>query len=83
MADNNYLELQTGVNEFVSALLLGGVPQAFGTYGSTVSGATFQNDEYFSGPGIVTVVPEPGAAVMLRGGIGTLFGLRRRNSRRA
>ena len=83
LADNNYIELQNGVNEFVSALLLGGVPQAFGTYGSTASGATFQNDEYFSGPGVVTVVPEPGAAVMLLGGIGTLLGLRRRNSRRA
>jgi hypothetical protein len=31
------------------------VAQGGGTYGSTASSATFQNDDYFSGTGIITV----------------------------
>lgn len=64
-ADQNYAILATGVNEVVGGLILGGVPQTqAGTYGSTASAATFQNDEYFSGPGVITLAPEPGAAAV-------------------
>jgi len=46
--------LDTGVDETVYALVLGGVAQtATGTYGSTSSGADVQDDEYFSGDGVV------------------------------
>ena len=57
VADQSYVELGAGINETVGGLKLGGVSQPAGTYGSTSSGATVQNDEYFSGPGIITVVP--------------------------
>ena len=61
VADLNYAVLGDAINETVAGLVLGGVPQTTpGTYGSTLSGAMFQNDEYFSGTGVLTVlVPEP------------------------
>jgi MYXO-CTERM domain-containing protein len=67
VADLGYMLLDSGVNETVGSLLLNGVSQLGGTYGSSSSGATFQNDEYFSGPGVLTVAstPEPGAALSL------------------
>jgi autotransporter-associated beta strand protein len=77
-ADDGYLDLESGVNEIVGALFLGGIAQLPGTYGSTVSGATFQNDEYFSGMGILTVIPEPGSAGIMIAGAGVLVGLNRR-----
>ena len=59
-------------------LYLDGFVQLAGTYGSSLSAATYQSDEYFSGSGIVTVlVPEPTSlALVLLGMIG-LFGKRR------
>jgi autotransporter-associated beta strand protein len=57
--DLGYMQLDTGINETVGALALGGAFQIPGTYGSTASTATFQNDEYFSGPGILTVLRNP------------------------
>ena len=65
VADDGYVQLQAGVNEIVGGLVLGSVPQQFGTYGSTLSGANFKNNEYFSGEGIITVIPEPAAATAL------------------
>jgi autotransporter-associated beta strand protein len=62
-ADDGFLELLT--NETVGALMLAGVSQGPGTYGSTSSGATFQNDEFFAGAGVLTVVPEPSAFVLV------------------
>lgn len=41
----------------IAGLILGGVPQTGGTYGSTASDATFKNDTYFVGTGTVTVPP--------------------------
>jgi fibronectin-binding autotransporter adhesin len=79
-ADGGSMALDAGVNEVVNGLVLGGTPQAFGTYGSTASAATFKNDDYFSGTGILTVapVPEPtGAAVFALGAL-TVAGRRRR-----
>jgi autotransporter-associated beta strand protein len=60
VADQGYIELGAGLNELIGTLLLNNAAQAFGTYGSTASSATFKNDEFFSGSGIVTVGMIPG-----------------------
>jgi hypothetical protein len=72
--------LDSGVNETVGSLLLNGVLQPGGTYGSSASGAMFPNDEYFSGTGVLTVAatPEPGAASLLILGAAGMLGARRR-----
>jgi autotransporter-associated beta strand protein len=57
VADRGIAILGSGLNEIVGSLVLGGVAQGAGTYGATGSGATNIFDEYFSGGGIVTVVP--------------------------
>ncbi|HEX6961599.1 MAG TPA: autotransporter-associated beta strand repeat-containing protein [Lacipirellula sp.] len=49
------VNLGAGVNDIIAVLSLGGVDQASGTYGSSASSATFKLDQYFSGPGILTV----------------------------
>ena len=60
VADDGMADLGAGVNESVGYLVLGGVTQVPGTYGSTSSAATFQNDEYFAGTGIITaLLPRP------------------------
>ncbi len=61
------LDLAAGVNETVDRLVLGGTEKRPATYGATGSGAAYQNDIYFSGEGILTV---------LRGYEGTLILLR-------
>jgi autotransporter-associated beta strand protein len=48
----------------VASLSLGGVAQASGSYGSSVSPATNKNDTYFSGTGTVTVSPVATAAIV-------------------
>jgi autotransporter-associated beta strand protein len=76
-------DLGAGINETVAGLVLNGTTQAFGTYGSTSSGATFQNDTFFSGTGIITVapVPEPGGILLLCGlAVGGAGWLRRRSA---
>jgi autotransporter-associated beta strand protein len=46
--------LGASINEVIGGLVLGGATQTVqGTYGSTASGATFQNDEFFSGSGVI------------------------------
>jgi autotransporter-associated beta strand protein len=80
VADNGYMLLDSGVNESVGSLLLNGVLQPGGTYGSSASGAMFPNDEYFSGTGVLTVAstPEPGAMSLLILGAAGVLGSRRR-----
>ncbi|MEP6662788.1 MAG: autotransporter-associated beta strand repeat-containing protein, partial [Verrucomicrobiota bacterium] len=56
---SGYAILGAGVNEYVAALNLDGVPQALGTYGSTASSAANQSDIFWQGTGIVTVGPKP------------------------
>jgi autotransporter-associated beta strand protein len=59
-ADQGYALLDSGINEVVGGLVLGGIAQTTsGTYGSTSSGATFPSDEYFSGPGMITLTLAP------------------------
>jgi autotransporter-associated beta strand protein len=75
---NSKLNLALDVNETVGALFLGDAFAAVGTYGSTLSGATYQNDTFFSGQGVLTVVPEPGNPMLLCAAAGILAGLRHR-----
>jgi hypothetical protein len=81
VADDGFASLAAGVNENVGGLILAGVTQTTpGTYGSTSSAATFKNDEFFSGTGVITLVPEPTSLAMLL--TPALF-LRRRRHRSA
>ncbi len=79
VADFGFAELQAGVNEIVGGLFLGGILQTPGIYGSSSSGAPLanQSNEYFSGTGTITVVPEPGSAATLLVGLTALLGLPR------
>ena len=54
--DGAKVNLLTGVNETVGWLYLGDKMQRVGTYGSTNSGATYKDDAYFSGTGILRVL---------------------------
>ncbi len=65
---NGKMDLGAGIMETVGGLYLGGVLQAAGTWGSTASAAQFQNDVYFSGTGILNVVPEPASMLLLTAG---------------
>jgi len=49
------LNIETGVSATVQFLVLDGLVQEAGTWGSTSSSADYQNDTYFSGTGKVTV----------------------------
>jgi uncharacterized repeat protein (TIGR02543 family) len=47
----------SGTTETVSSLFFDGVQQATGTWGATDSGAANINDTYFTGTGVINVVP--------------------------
>ncbi len=60
IVDTNKLALNGGklgvtLNEIVGTLFYGGVQQLAGTYGSTSSGATYQDDSRYSGAGVLIV----------------------------
>jgi autotransporter-associated beta strand protein len=62
--DNSSLKITTGglvdsngTTEAVSALFFDGVQQANGTWGATGSGAANINDTFFTGSGVINVVP--------------------------
>jgi autotransporter-associated beta strand protein len=63
VADQGSIDLPSGLTEVVGGLMLGGVIYGPGTYGSSTSSAAPTNpglanpDEYFSGDGIIQVVP--------------------------
>jgi len=74
------VQLDEGVNETIGGLYFDGVAQALGTWGATGSGATYTNNDYFRGTGVLNVVPEPATMVMLGlGGVGLLIRRRRRS----
>jgi autotransporter-associated beta strand protein len=75
---NGKVNLSAGVNESVGSLIFGDDFQLPGTWGSTASTALFKNDTYFSGTGLLTVVPEPRSAMMLLLATAALLGRRRR-----
>ncbi len=52
----------------VNGLVLGGVAQAPGTYGSSASSATNKSDTWFSGSGKLTVLPSSSTALALTAG---------------
>jgi autotransporter-associated beta strand protein len=52
-------KIMTGVTETIDKLFLDGEQQASGTWGATGSGATFVNDAYLSGGGVVNVTSGP------------------------
>ncbi|MDA3798397.1 MAG: hypothetical protein PF692_04875 [Kiritimatiellae bacterium] len=63
--NTSQIVLETGINEEVENLYINGVAQERGTYGSTTSAATYQNDNIFSGDGIITV-PPPGTVLIVQ-----------------
>jgi len=54
-----WVHLDADVNETVARLMIDGVEQSAGTYGSKESGANNKDDNYFRGPGILTVISGP------------------------
>jgi autotransporter-associated beta strand protein len=79
VADQGYANLGTGIVETVNMLILNGAAQGPGTYGSTLSSATFKSDEFFSGSGVISVlVPEPASGGLLLFGLAVIAGRRRR-----
>jgi hypothetical protein len=55
VADQGFANLGSGIVEAIGALILNGVQQPGGTYGSSLSGAQFKLDEFFSGTGLFAV----------------------------
>ena len=62
------IELDSGINETVDKLYLGDEGMPSGTYGSTSSAATYQDDRYFSGDGVLTVTTSAGEEPEEEGG---------------
>jgi len=59
-------ELCAGVTQKVARLLVDGVPQHPGTYGSSISGAAIPDDRLFAGGGLLRVGTPSGAMFILR-----------------
>lgn len=63
----------------ISALFLNGIEQVSGTWGALNSGAD-HTSEFFTGSGMLTVVPEPGTVALICIGLIAIFGLRRKSA---
>ncbi len=81
---NGKVEVDADIVETVGALSLGGAFQGAGYYGSTAAATAYTgvydvivNDTYFSGSGLIHVVPEPASMLLLAAG-SLLMGVRRR-----
>lgn len=74
------VSLATGINETVGGLFFNGVAQSAGTWGATGSGATNINNDWFSGTGLITVVPEPSTYVLIVSSVIGMIFLRRSRS---
>lgn len=84
LADNSSVLLNGGVlnlnfvgTDTVCGLYFDGVAQALGTWGAIGSGAQFETDR-ITGPGMLTVVPEPSTIALGIGGMLGLIALSRR-----
>jgi autotransporter-associated beta strand protein len=86
ISDNATLNLVTGARvnlnfngtDLVGGLILGGIAQtAAGTYGGANSHANFKFDNFFSGAGTLTLVPEPSTWAMTIVGAGLLASIHR------
>jgi autotransporter-associated beta strand protein len=75
---NGRINLAASINETVGSLYFGSSSQVAGTWGATGSGATHISDTYFTGEGILTVVPEPATWALLAFSLTTVVVLRRR-----
>jgi autotransporter-associated beta strand protein len=81
--DGGLAKLDFSGSNLVGSLTLGGAIQTVpGTYGSTASGATHTYDDYFTGAGTITIVPEPATGLlMLAAGLASAVAFRRRSRR--
>lgn len=57
LSGGGQVSLAEGVDEVIGRLFLDGVRQLAGTYGSTSSPAQVKNDTYFSGTGVLRIIP--------------------------
>lgn len=73
----------TGTSDLVGSIVLGGVTQtAAGTYGSLASTADFKSD-FFTGDGMLVLIPEPSTWAMICVGAALLGGAQRLRRKRS
>jgi len=72
------VSLAAGTSNTVAELDFNGLAQSPGTWGASGSGALHTDDNYFSGTGLLNVIPEPSALGLAAAGLVTLLSRRRR-----
>jgi autotransporter-associated beta strand protein len=73
LATGTVLDLSFVGTDTVFGLYFELAQQPLGTYGASGSGATFINDTFFTGTGVLNVVPEPGTVALAAMGIAALL----------